>query len=206
MKKTELVYREILYQFMEKENNCFTQKELSLKLGTSISNVNQSLTPFKKMYAIKTNPRNFTLVNSKKILYYWASVRNLKKDIIYSTRVDKSVAEIEKNMTADVIYGAYSAYKFKFKQAPSDYSEVYVYSNSIDEIKKRFPHNKNNPNLFVLKKDSIIDKYGKTTTFAHTFVDLWNLEEWYAKEFLKEMEKKINRNGKIMQKWNTGIT
>ena len=32
----------------------------------------------------------------------------------------------------------------------------------------------------------------KEITVAQIFVDLWNLKEWYAKDFLKAMEKKIN--------------
>jgi len=29
-------------------------------------------------------------------------------------------------------------------------------------------------------------------TIAQIFVDLWNLKEWYAKDFLKAMEAKLN--------------
>ena len=83
------------------------------------------------MNAIKVNPRNLKIINPKKILYYWACIRNLKKDILYKTRFNDSVVNIEKNMPSDVVYAAYSAYKFRFKDAPSDYSEVYVYSNNI---------------------------------------------------------------------------
>ena len=37
-----------------------------------------------------------------------------------------------------------------------------------------------------------MEGYGKTATLAQTFVDLWNLKEWYAKEFLIALENKIN--------------
>ena len=98
--------------------------------------------------------------------------------------------KIESEMPADAVYGAFTAYKFKFKDVPADYSEVYVYGS--DDIKKRFPENKNVPNLFVLKKDDLMEDYGKTTTLAQTFVDLWNLKEWYAKEFSIALENKLN--------------
>ena len=154
----------------------------------SLSMINLSLKPLIKMNAIKINQRSFDVIDKRKILYYWASNRNVEKDIIYRTRAEKPTKRIESEMPADVIYTGYSAYKFKFKDVPADYSEIYVYCNDVKEIEKRFPKNDKNPNLFVLKKD----RNNKEITIAQIFVDLWNLKEWYAKEFLKAMEEKIN--------------
>ena len=195
MKKIEFVYREILYQSLEKKNNKMTQLALASKLGISISTVNHALKPLRDMGAIDVNLKNFIAVDKRKILYYWASLRNINKDIIYQTRVDKPVQKIESEMPADVVYGAFTAYKFKFKDVPADYSEAYVYSSDemVDDIKKRFPESKNVPNLFVLKKDELMENYGKTTTLAQTFIDLWNLKEWYAKEFLTALENRIEK-------------
>ena len=193
MKRTEEVYREILYQ-EEKGNAKLTQKAISDKLGISLSNVSNALQPLRRMNAISVKKMCFYIVNPKKILYHWASLRNLKKDIVYATRYEKSVVEIEKLMPDSAIFTAYSGYRLRFKDTPADYSEVYIYSNDIKEIKKRFPESKNTANIFVLKKDKNMDKYGKIATNANIFVDLWNLAEWYAKDFLKAME----------QKWNIG--
>ena len=193
MKRTEEVYREMLYQ-AEKGNNVLTQKAISDKLNLSLSNVSNALSPLRRMGAVHVKKMCFHIINTKKILYHWASIRNLKKDIIYSTRAERRVVDIEKSMPDDIVFTAYTAYRLKFKDAPADYSEVYVYSEDIEEIKKRFPESKNTPNILVLKKDKNIDKYGKIATNANIFVDLWNLPEWYAREFLKAME----------QKWNIG--
>ena len=193
MKRTEEVYRELLYH-VEKGNAKLTQKAISDKLGISLSNVSNALQPLRRMNAISVKKMCFYIVNPKKILYHWASLRNLKKDIVYATRYEKSVVEIEKLMPDSAIFTAYSGYRLRFKDTPADYSEVYIYSNDIKEIKKRFPESKNTANIFVLKKDKNMDKYGKIATNANIFVDLWNLAEWYAKDFLKAME----------QKWNIG--
>ena len=176
MKKIELVYREILDQKKK-----LTQLELAKKLQISLSTVNFAIKPLRDMGAIEVKLKNFSIVDYKKILYYCASIRNPHKDIIYQTRAEKPVAKIESEMPSEVIFGAYSAYKFTFKDVPADYSEVYVYCEGIDEVQKRFPKNNKIPNLFALKKDMFMR--GKTTSLAHTFVDLWNLKEWYAKEF-----------------------
>jgi len=193
MKRIEEIYRELLYN-AEERKKVFTQKALSHKLSISLSNINNALAPLRRMNAIEVKKMCFCITNERKILYYWASIRNLKKDIVYSTRYEKNVIEIEKLMPNSAVFTAYSAYRLRFKDAPADYSEVYVYSNDLEEIKRRFPKSKNTPNIFVLKKDENIDKYGKIATNANIFVDLWNLSEWYAQEFLKAME----------QKWNIG--
>lgn len=189
MKRIEEVYREILYQSIEKNNKRFTQREISKKLNLSLSVVNLALKPLKRMNAVTINKRSFDIVNIKKILMYWASIRNLEKDIVYKTRVNENVIEIENNMPSNIVFSAYSAYKLKFKDAVADYSEVYVYDG--EDVKKRFKLNEKNPNLFVIKKDRTFDLY-KGLTIAQLFVDLWNLREWYAKDYLKALEAKLN--------------
>lgn len=189
MKNIELVYREILFQAMEKKNRRLTQLELSKKLKISLSTVNHAIKPLKKMNAIKIKLRGMEIIDPKKILYYWASIRNIEKDTMYKTYVDMPVRKIENSMPDSIIFAAYSAYKFKFKDVPADYSEIYIYG---EDLEKRFPASKKIPNLYVMKKDPFIETYGKTTTLAQTFVDLWNISTWYAKDFLKATEEKIN--------------
>lgn len=191
MKRSEEVYREILDQ-VEKKNYKLTQKYISEKLGLSLSNVNYALAPLRRMNAIQVRRMFFQIISPKKILYYWSSIRNLKKDIIYSTRLEKNALGIEKLMPDSAVFTAYSGYRLEYGDAPSDYSEVYVYCSDIGEIRKRFPESRNIPNIFVLRKDKNMDKYGKIATKASIFVDLWNLPEWYSKDFIDAMEEKWN--------------
>ena len=190
MKKIELIFREILYQAVEKKNRVMTQAGLARDLKVSLSIVNSAVKLFETMGAVEVKPRNFHVIDVKKILYHWASTRNLQKDIIFATRVEMPVKNIEKLMPDTIVFGAYSAYKFLFNDVPADYSEIYVYGD--EHLKTRFPQSKGTPNLFVLRKDTFIDNYGKTTTIAQTFVDLWNLKEWYAKEFIKALEARLH--------------
>ncbi len=192
MQKREFVYREILFQSLEKKNNEFTQSALASLLNISLSNVNHALKPLKRMNAIKVNPRNFVVVNPKKILMYWCSIRNLAADILFQGHSKLAAENIEKTMPDSIIFGAYSAFKFRFNYVPADYSSVYVYAPQPEEITQRIKLTEKNPNVFILKKDSFMERYGKLTTFAQTFVDLWNLSEWYAKDFLTEMEARLD--------------
>ncbi|HLD06797.1 MAG TPA: winged helix-turn-helix domain-containing protein [Candidatus Nanoarchaeia archaeon] len=192
MKKGEQVLREILYQCMEQKNRRLTQRELSIGLHTALSNVHHAIQPLVKMGAIAVQGRNFTIISPRKILLYWASVRSIQKDIIYATRVDEGASAMEKRMPADVVFTACSGYKLKFKEMPADYSEVYIYADNGEEIKRRFGESRNPPNLFVLQKDRNMERYGKTATWANLFVDLWNMKEWYAADFLKALEAKLH--------------
>ncbi|MBU1203588.1 MAG: winged helix-turn-helix transcriptional regulator [Nanoarchaeota archaeon] len=187
MMKSELIYNLLLERAMKRERKT-TQLEIARTLKISLSTVNNALQPLKQMGAVRINQRSLDIINAKKILFYWASKRNIEKDIIYQTRVEASVTEIEKNIPQNIIFTAYSAYRFMFKDAPADYSEIYIYSDTetLKEIKKRFPPNKNPQNLIVLRK-----QINELTT-PNLFVDFWNIKEWYAKEYLKAMEEKIN--------------
>ena len=192
MKKIEQVYREILYRTIEKNKRVFTQLELSKSLGFSLSTINLAVKKLEKINSVKIEKMQFRVIDLKKIIYLWASNRNFDRDIIYSTRINLPVREIERNIP-NMIYACYSAYKFKFNDVPADYSEVYVYASveELEKLKKRFPEKKGKANLIVLKKDKNLERYDKTGTIAQIFVDIWNLREWYASDFIKYMEEKI---------------
>ncbi len=204
MKKTEAVYREILFRAIEKNKFILTQSELSKKMGISLSVINLALKRLNSLGAVKIQQRNFHVLDVKKILYLWASVRNLKKDTIFQTRIEAPVREIER-ILPNIFYTACSAYKLRFDDVPADYSEVYVYADEkeLETIKKRicnlkvsFKNSKSNPNFFVLKKDSSLSMY-KKLPLAQIFVDLWNLQEWYAKDFINALENKLKNKSEV---------
>ena len=206
MKKIEEVYREILYRAMEKNEFALTQSEISKKLNISLSIVNSVVKRLNSIGAIRIQQRGFDVLDAKKILYLWASIRNLGKDVIFQARIDAPVREIER-ILPDVFCTAYTEYKLRFKEVPADYSEVYVYGdeNELKDIKKRISDfkisSKNpeaNPNFFVLKKDSSLNLY-KETPLAQIFVDLWNLKEWYAKDFIIAFENNLENKNKILK-------
>lgn len=189
MKKIERIYREVLFQAFEKGNRELTQKALSERCEVSIGNVHYALEPLENMNAIEKKTKKFLVLDPKKILLYWASLRNLQTDIMYETRSEKSVREIENEMPP-CLFTAYSGYKFKWGEPPAGYSEVYVYAD-IQKIEDRFPPQKGRSNIFVLKLDEHLEKF-KETPLSQIYTDLWNLPSWYAQEFIKSMEEKIN--------------
>jgi len=192
MTKKEIIWREILFQAIENKKFEFTQKKLAQKYGFSLSTVFNALKIPREANIIE-GKRGFRVQDIEKFLYLWATFRKVKKDIIYQTAVKKGVFEIEGEMPPQVIFAAYTAFLKKYKIAPADYDKVYVYveEKNLKEIKNRFPPQKGYQNLIVLKADPWLKIFGKLTSDCQTFVDLWNLSEWYAKDFLNVLKEKI---------------
>jgi hypothetical protein len=106
--------------------------------------------------------------------------------------VELPVAEIERLMPPGVIFTAFSAFKLKFNEVPADYGEVYVYARpeELEEIRKRLPQKGGPANLMVLSKPENLEME-KIAPNELMFVDLWNLREWYAREFLNALRQKM---------------
>ena len=194
MTKKEIIWREIAEKAAKKEQFEFTQTNLAKKFGFSLSTVFNALKIPRSNGAIEVRGRGFRIVDLEKFLYIWATQRNLEKEIIYQTHVPKSSLEIEGEMPNGIVFGAFSAYGKKYNDHPADYDKVYVYADSsvLPEIKKRFPKSKGYMNLFVLKSDPALKQYGQAAPDAQTFVDLWNLKDWYAKDYLNSLKTKMS--------------
>ena len=194
MTKKEIIWREILISASQNKKRKFTQKELAQKFHFSLSTVFNSLKTPRKIQAIEAGGRNFILRDPEKLLYLWAVQRNLDKDILYQTRVEKSVLEIEGLMPNSIIYGLYSAFRKRIQTLPADYDKVYVYipEKNLKEIQERFPEKKGYPNLIVLAADQFLKNYGQITPLVQIYVDLWNVSEWYAKDYLAAIKEKLD--------------
>ncbi len=190
MLKKEIIWREIIYQATEKNNFNFQQQKIAQKFSFSLSTVHNALKIPKEIKAVQVSGKGFRLVNAEKLLYMWGTQRKLGKDIIYQTFVSQPVERIEANMPAGIIWAGYSAYKYRFGQTPADYDKIFVYAQEKDEIQRRFPAKKGPANLFVLTVDKYLSQY-ENMPLGQIFVDIWNLSDWYAPEFLNKLKEKM---------------
>ncbi len=193
MTKKEIIWREILHQTIENKKTEFTQKKLAQKYGYSLSTVFNALKIPQESGTVRKGGRGFKVEDKEKFLYLWATMRRFKKDIIYQTNVSGGAREIEGEMPPGIIFGCFSAYLKKYKSAPADYDKVYVYADrkTLKELKTRFPQKEGYVNLTILSADPFLANFGKITPDVQTFVDLWNLPEWFAKDFLNGLKGKI---------------
>ena len=185
MFKIEYVWRELLDRVIEKRNPDFTITELARKFFLSTSVVNHALIPLRDLNIVTFNKTSSKVVDWERLLFFWATRRNLKKDIIYSTFSPLPVYDREGLMPSEVISTGFTSFRYLLNKTPADYDHIYFYSNKIEKITKRFPNNKRPSNIFILRPDPYLLK-SKKLGLAQLFVDFWNLPEWYAREFQLE--------------------
>lgn len=195
MKKIETIWHHILTEALTKGKFESTQQELAHRFRYSLSTVHHALGVPVEMGGIRKTAKSFVLQDFKKLLYYWASVRGLARDVLYQTAVDLPVREIEGRALPESIYGVYGAANQILGEPPADYSKVYFYlpPDSLTRFERRFPLTRKHPaNTFALKMPPPMPRYGSSTTLVQTFVDVWNLTDWYARDFTQALEAKIN--------------
>jgi len=199
MKKIEIVYRFISERFVRNDNK-FTQAEIAKSLKISLSTVNAAINKLDRISAVKIYARHFEVIAFDKLMLYWATRRELYKDICYQTRADMQIREIENSMPAKVAFTAYTAYRYVIGEPPADYSQVYAYADpgTLNEIKRRFPARDGIPNLIILTADFITSRLINEEALPHNsvslpqmFVDLWNIKNWYSKEFTDRLMEKL---------------
>ena len=200
MNKQDAIYRFISERFMAGKTG-FTQKDIATELSLSLSTVNLAIKKLNNVSAVKVYKRSFDVIDFSKLMLFWATRRNLNKDIVYKTASDLPVHEIERSMPNNIAFTAYSAFKYLLGNTPADYSQVYVYadSNTLNEIRIRFPERKGIYNLFVLLPDVYLSKSiesknlkNSSVSIPQIFVDLWNINNWYSKDFIDALEKRMN--------------
>ncbi len=119
---------------------------------------------------------------------------------MYATYCNRTPREIESELPTGIAFTAYSGYRRLYGVAESDYGEVYVYAteDAEKETRRRFPQDKRQPNLYVLRSDKALDPLiigrklkANSVPPAQLFVDLWNINTWYAKEYADALWKRI---------------
>lgn len=196
MLKIEYIWRELLDRTIEKTNPNFTITELAKKYSLSTSVVNHALIPLRELNIVKINKISSQVTDWERLLLFWATRRSFKKEIIYSTYSNLPVYDREGLMSPDVVPTAFTAFRYLLNKTPADYDHVYFYSNEVEKIKKRFSYKKDSPNIFILKPDKSLLK-NKKVSLSQLFVDLWNLPEWYAKDFQEATLLEIKKRLKI---------
>lgn len=193
MKKIEFIWRHMLSEAIEKRQTRFRQQDLATRFAISSSTVNAALTPLRRLGAVRVGGRGFEVVDYEKILYHWANHRMFDADVVIELHVNLPIREIEAQLPPGTIPTAYTAVRERFGEPPADYDKVYCYTSNPDAVVKRFAGEttKGSPNLFLLTPDLFLSSY-PAIPLAQLFVDLWNLSDWYAKDFVRAVKEAID--------------
>lgn len=197
MKKIETIWHHILHEALLQRRYRQTQQELAATFHYSLSTIHHALIVPTQIGAIRKESKFFVLESFQKLLYYWASLRNLERDIIYQTFIPESVPRLEGLAIPGSIFACYSAARLHLKEAPADYARVYWYiaEKDLERARERFPprdRKKAEANMIGLRMPPTFPRYGPATTLVQTFVDIWGLRDWYSKDFTRALEEKIN--------------
>lgn len=195
MHKIEMAWKAIL----ESRGKCdLQQKTLAKKLGYSTSLVNSALRIPRRTGAIQVFGRGFRLIDYRKLLLIWAVQRDLEGDVIKRLYVNMAVGRIEGEMIHEAAFTGCSRYKFLYGGTPSDYGKVYVYvaEKDVGKVERRYADVvRKAPGGRTPKYNLILLRWDKTlfaeVTLEHLWVDLFNMQDWWAADFRKALDERI---------------
>jgi len=193
MKKIETIWHHLLYAAHTEGRYRWTQQELARDFGYSLSTVHHALEKPCAIGSVRKESKFFVLEDAQKLLYYWASVRALERDILAASSMEASVHDIEGWACPGSIFACFSAAARILREPPADYDTVhfYVARKDLASFRERFPaaQRKKRRNVIALAMPEVMTRYGGVTTLPQTFVDCWNLPDWYAREFCNALER-----------------
>jgi hypothetical protein len=191
LSKTEMVWRHLLVGALDEESRRSSITKLSDELGLGTTTIHRALERPRSIGAVLGSASGLRVVDPKRLLLLWAATRDLAGDIVYSTRVRNSVAEIEARLPPSAIPTAFTAFvRHEGRNLVADYDQVVVYGNG-PELRRRFPTARGEPNLLVLEPDPLLQRYGAVVPRCQVYVDLFNLPGWQAQRFLNALEKDL---------------
>ena len=97
MKKIETIWHHLLWQALINKKFSHTQQELAKEFGYSLSTIHLAVTKAADIGAVRIGSKSFAVENAKKLLYYWASLRNLGNCVRYSTYYEGRLSKPKEN-------------------------------------------------------------------------------------------------------------
>lgn len=195
MKKIEIIWHHLLTSALNDHQYQHTQAGIAASFHYSTSTVHAALTRPTALGAIRKSGKFFVLADPTKLLYFWATNRNLARDTLYHTTSPLSVRELESLIPPTAAYGGYSAATRLLDSPPADYTHIFFYlpTQDLTSAKSRFPHASSGPTqLTILKTPPQLGFFNSLTSLPLTFVDLWGQPDWYAADFTKSLGDKFH--------------
>jgi hypothetical protein len=199
VKKIETIWHHLLYDAIEQKQFQHTQAGLAQTYRMSTSTVNLALIKPTAIGAIRKSGKFFVVADVLKLLYLWATVRNLPHDVLYQTYSDLSINQLVGIAPPNALFGGYYAASQILGEPPADYTTLHLYlpKGDLELVKTRYPFSKTGLNQVIVYHNPL-DLYSQiktptaTTSLPNTFVDIWNLSDWYARDFTQGLEDKIH--------------
>lgn len=168
---------------------------LGSELGIATSTIHRALAYPTEIGAVTVEPSGgFTVSDAGRLLLYWAAHRNLRKDITRKFRTALPVLEVTRIISeaagsesasrpAPPVLGGFSALVTAMgKNTIADYTTVMVYGEPEGIPEDRA----GDTEVIVLQPDPLLGNYGRFTTLAQSWADLFNLPGWQSSRFIHQ--------------------
>src|SRR5258708_8448009 len=192
--RTEMVWRHLLVAAFDQGIRRTSLTRLSIELDLPVSTIHKALERPRAIGAVRGSASGLRVLDPKRLQLMWAAVRNLSADIVYATRVPMAVSEIEARLPVSAIPTAYTAFvHHQGRNLVADYEQVVAYADG-NEVRRRFPHRRGQPNLLILEPDPLFATYGTFAPRSQVCPDLFNLPTWQAQRFLEALDRELLRD------------
>jgi hypothetical protein len=192
--RTETVWRHLLVSALDLGIRRTSLKQLSAELALPVSTVHKALERPRAIGAVRGSAAGLRVLDPKRLQLMWAAVRDLKGDLVYATRVPMAISEIEAGLPESAIPTAYTAFvQNEGRNLIADYEQVVAYGDA-NEVRRRFPRRRGQPNLLILEPDPLLPRYGRVAPRCQVYADLFNLPTWQAQRFLEALDQELLRN------------
>jgi hypothetical protein len=194
LSRTEIVWRHLLVGVFDRGTRRSSLTQLSAELKIPVSTIHKALERPRAIGAVRGSASGIRLLDPKRLLLLWAALRDVKGDIVYATKVPMAVDEIEARLPMTAIPTAYTAFvEHEGRNVVADYEQVLIYADA-NEVKRRFPPRRGEPNLLVLEPDPSLSRYGRVAPRCQVYADLFNLPTWQAQRFLEAVDRELLRD------------
>ncbi len=192
--RTEVVWRHLLVAALDLGIRRSSLTQLSAELNLPVSTIHKALERPRAIGAVRGSASGLRVLDPKRLQLMWAAQRDLKRDVVYATRVPLTVSEIEARLPDSVTPTAYTAFVLnEGRNLVADYEQVVVYGDR-NEVKRRYPLRRGPANLLVLEPDPFLSRYGRVAPRCQVYADLFNLPSWQAQRFLQALDRELLRD------------
>ncbi len=101
--RTEMVWRHLLVAALDLGIRRSSLTQLGAELNLPVSTIHKALERPRAIGAVRGSASGLRVLDPRRLQLLWAAQRDLKRDIVYATRVALTVSEIEARLQVSVI-------------------------------------------------------------------------------------------------------
>lgn len=191
MSTVQALWRELLAGSQEGRRRWPSVSALAGELGVPVSTAHRSLGHPDEIGAVSISPlEGLVVLDPYRLLLLFAAHRHLQRDIVSRVWVAAPVAEVEAAIGTDrgCVLGGFSAVvAHAGGNRIADYETILVYGDAhLDKFRATPPGE--GTEVVVAEADRWLGRYGRFTTYAQAFADLFCLPGWQAARFVDELD------------------